>query len=179
GLILTFFDKNKKRLDPTVCVNALYIAYVVNRGEDLKIQKNKEFIIDYIINNNGNLYYSSRYLSLYFIVKLHESFPNCFKNINIKEIIKKEIKQKKYINRSLDLACKIIICNKLGIDNDEELNKLVSLQLDNGSWECDTVYTTSSKKVSIFGEDNIHFANNFLATAFAIKAIETSYTQNI
>jgi FMN phosphatase YigB (HAD superfamily) len=175
GIILTFFDNNKKRLDPTVCVNALYIAYIVNRGEELKIQKNKEFIIDYITNNKGNLYYSSRYLSLYFIVKLHKTFPNCFKNINIKEIIKKEIKQKKYINRPLDLACKIIICNKLGIDNDNDLDNLISLQLDDGSWEYSTIYTTSSEDISIFGDNNIHFVNNFLTTAFAMKAIETSY----
>ena len=65
----------------------------------------------------------------------------------------------------LDLAQRVIIGNKLGIDIDWEMTKLLSLQQPNGSLPMDSMFRLGSGKG--------YFGSPALTTAFFIQALNT------
>lgn len=60
------------------------------------------------------------------------------------------------------IKMRIIACNNLGIQSSKEKAKLVSFQLEDGSWPAYSYFTGSNSR---------YFGSREISTAFAIKAL--------
>jgi hypothetical protein len=65
---------------------------------------------------------------------------------------------------AIALAMRILVCDYVGIRDDIDLTRLLTLQCDDGGWEIGWIYR--------FGSSSVKVGSRGLATALAINAIE-------
>ncbi len=156
--------QREQRLDPIVSINAQILATLLGKGDEFPA--NKGFIINHLISNNylhGTRYYHSPDTFLYFLARLAELDLELNRLINNKLTF--ALKQRlKSTCHPLDLAQRMIVGNRLGIDIDWEMEKLLSLQKNNGSLPMDAMFRLGSGKG--------YFGSPVLTTAFFIQALK-------
>jgi hypothetical protein len=160
-----YFDYARPRVDPVVCVNVLTLFYVNGRGSDL--HKALDYVYS-VLNSrsylDGTRYYSGAEPFLYFLGRLilnsgsvRQRFEPLFQQ-RLRERIGKD-------GDSLALSMRILACSAVGMVDEFDLWKLLTLQTSNGSWEDGWTYK--------YGSSGILIGNDGLTTAFAINAIES------
>jgi len=164
GIIQVYFDHSRPRVDPVVCVNVLTLFHENGRGSDL--HKTLDYVYSVLQRRSyldGTRYYAGAEAFLYFLSRLisrsrsvRQRFEPLFQQ-RIRERITKD-------GDSLALAMRVLACSTVGVVNEFDMWKLLTLQSNNGSWVDGWLYK--------YGSSGILIGNHGLTTAFAINAIE-------
>ncbi len=125
-------NERQNRIDPVVSANALYLANLLGRGEEMK--QTEQWLLETLHTSSyqsGTRYYQSPDSFLYFMGRLAK-FQDLSDKINDKlaEQVQQRIGKTEY---PLDLAMRITLADSLGVDNDSEKRKLLLLQEQGGS----------------------------------------------
>ncbi|KAJ7901877.1 Haloacid dehalogenase-like hydrolase-domain-containing protein [Mycena olivaceomarginata] len=168
GIVLTYFDHQRPRFDPVVCVNVLTLFYAYNREAEL--QPTLQWICEVLKNRaylEGTRYYETAECFLYFLSRLLLSSSDEALHAALSPILKERLQERIGVEGdALQLAMRIVACTSLGLRNTVDLRTLRGLQCEDGGFEIGWVYK--------YGSSNIKIGNRGLTTALAIKAIEMS-----
>jgi len=113
----------------------------------------------------GTRYYETPECFLYFISRLLSKSGDPDLHALLKPLLKERIQER--IGAEGDssaLSMRILTCDFVGIRDEVDLRKLLTLQCEDGGWEIGWIYK--------FGVSGICIGNRGLSTALAIKAIE-------
>ncbi|KAF7376184.1 Alpha-D-glucose-1-phosphate phosphatase YihX [Mycena sanguinolenta] len=168
--IQTYFDHQRPRFDPVVCVNVLTLFYAYNRETEL--HSTLQWICEVLRNRaylEGTRYYETAECFLYFLSRLLLSSNDQALHEALGALLKERLQERIGVEGdALQLAMRIVACNSMGVRNTVDLRKLRELQCEDGGFEIGWMYK--------YGSSNIKIGNRGLTTAFAIKAIEMSAT---
>jgi len=169
GILKVWFEPCPKEnaKDNIAIANALYFLNLM--GRRTYTMKNEDYMLEILKNKsylNGSLYYDSPDTFLYCLSKLTR-----FKEINERfgETLKKEIKERiDSTDWPLDLAMRVSVANRLDINNDAEIEKLLNLQEKDGGWPIDSLYHYRRKP----GRTRIgYFGSRSMTTAFSLEVL--------
>ncbi|KAI0310794.1 HAD-like domain-containing protein [Amylostereum chailletii] len=166
GIIQTYFDHKRRRMDPVVCINVLSLFYSYDRGTELAATQRWVFdVLKHRAYLDGTRYYETAESFLYFLGRLlkmtangdvHRLFPSL-----LKERLQERIGAP---GDALALAMRIVACATVGIRDEIDLRRLLAMQHEDGSWGPGGVYK--------YGSSGISIGNRGLATALALEAIQ-------
>ncbi|EAW17241.1 uncharacterized protein NFIA_006050 [Aspergillus fischeri NRRL 181] len=169
GIVMTYFDATRPRTDPMVCVNILRLFYHYSRGMDPSLRATKDWVHQVLLNFayiHGTRYYTSPDVFLYYVSKLVQENPGSDICRAIVPLLTSRLRARVNADGdSIALAMRIIACQALGIPDELDLQKLLSLQSEDGGWEVGWLCCT--------GKRGIRIGNRGVATALAIHAIES------
>jgi hypothetical protein len=166
GLVQVWLSKDRQnRIDPIVSANALYLANLLGRGDEM--QQTEQWLIETLHTGayqSGTRYYQSPDSFLHFMGRLTK-FPELAVKMKAKlaEQLRQRIGKTEY---PLDLAMRTALADSLGIDNDSEKQKLLRLQGQGGSWPADALFH--------YGGQQGYFGSKALTTAFSIKGLKSA-----
>lgn len=158
-------NQRQNRIDPVVSANALYLAHLLGRGEEMN--QTEKWLMETLHSGSyqtGTRYYQSPDSFLYFMGKLAK-FPELSDKMKAKlaEQLQQRIGKTEY---PLDLAMRTALADSLGINNDSEKQKLLRLQDQGGSWPADALFH--------YGGQQGYFGSKALTTAFSIKGLRSA-----
>ncbi|MEK7606738.1 MAG: hypothetical protein AAB444_00875 [Patescibacteria group bacterium] len=166
GLVQVWLSHERQnRIDPVVSANALYLAQLLGRGEEMR--QTEQWLLETLHTGayqSGTRYYQSPDSFLHFMGRLSK-FPDLLDKTKAKlaEQLQQRIGKTEY---PLDLAMRAALADSLGIDNDSEKQKLLRLQKQGGSWPADALFQ--------YGSQRGYFGSKTLTTAFSIRALEST-----
>ncbi|KAJ7924857.1 Haloacid dehalogenase-like hydrolase-domain-containing protein [Mycena leptocephala] len=167
GIIMTYFDHQRPRFDPVVCVNVLTLFYKYNREAEL--QPTLQWICEVLRNRaylDGTRYYETAECFLYFLSRLLLSSSDMALHTALGPMLKERLQERIGAEGdALQLAMRIVACASVGVRDDADLRTLLTLQHEDGGFEIGWMYK--------YGSSNIKIGNRGLTTALAIKAIES------
>ncbi|KAH0542991.1 hypothetical protein FGG08_002679 [Glutinoglossum americanum] len=166
GIILTYFDHTRPRLDPAVCANVLSLFYLYGRGHQLT--RTFQWVCKVLLNRaylDGTRYYCTPECFLWFVSRMirFSGSPEVHQQLN--PLLRDRVQER--IGASGDamaLAMRILVCKSVGIRNEVDARSLLPLQCEDGGWELGWMYKhpTTLTRVGSRG----------LTTALAINAIK-------
>ncbi|KAJ5085721.1 HAD-like domain-containing protein [Penicillium argentinense] len=166
GNVQAYFDKSRPRVDAVIALNVLTLFHKYGRGHELP--DTMEWIYNILINRayvNGTRYYPNAEWFLYYLTRLlHMSSDPSLKE-RIEPPLRKRVAER--IGVAGDAYClgmRVLTCNKLGIANYPDRQKLGSIQQQDGGWEASCMY--------LFPGAERKVGNRGATTAFAVKALE-------
>lgn len=161
----TYFDRSRPRVDPVVCVNVLRAFYKHGRGHEL--QNTLRWVRDVLKSRayiEGTRYYPTPEAFLYFLGRLLESANDVCLHRELFLILRERVKERVGLpGDALCLAMRLLTCQYVGITDEADLEKLCSMQCEDGGWEPGWVYR--------YGKTDVRIGNRGLATALAVKAL--------
>ncbi|KAI0602066.1 HAD-like domain-containing protein [Biscogniauxia sp. FL1348] len=140
GIMQTYFCDDRPRTAPEVCCNILRAFYRFGKGEDPRIRKTKDWVVQCLANRAcvyGNRFYSTPESFLYFVSRLYvecESLPFREELEVIKDALLERINVP---TNPLALALRISACQLIGLERSlyrQDMAKLMSLQCEDGGW---------------------------------------------
>ncbi len=164
-------DSRLPQTDPIVSINAEILAVML--GKRNISERNRSFIINHLKSGRywqGTRYYHSPDAFLYFLTRLSK-YDQQFANQIFPSLQAAAYERRQTTCHPLDLAHRLIVFGWTGIDYGFELEKLLSLQQQDGSLPADAMFR--------FGAVRGYFGSQYLSTAFFIKALETIKNQRI
>ncbi|KAG1881344.1 HAD-like domain-containing protein [Suillus tomentosus] len=165
GIIQTYFDHRRPRVDPVVCVNALTLFYSYGRGHQL--DRTLHWIREVLLHRaylDGTRYYATPECFLYFLGRLLEISSDIYLAVYIKPLLIERVRERIGADGdALALSMRLRLCAYLGLHNDVDLRTLLSLQCEDGGWEIGWIYK--------YGSSGIRIGNRGLTTSLAVKAI--------
>ncbi|KAH6908742.1 HAD-like domain-containing protein [Coprinopsis sp. MPI-PUGE-AT-0042] len=136
GIMQTYFDASRPRVDPVVCAN---------------LTKTLEYVLESV---------SSPRLARLLMKTKDDELKNA-----LFPLLKKRVEARKDLEvDAMTLALRLMACNFVGVKNQEAVDKLLSLQCEDGGWELGWIYK--------YGSSGWLIGNRGLTTAYAIKAIQ-------
>ncbi|KAI0058103.1 HAD-like protein [Artomyces pyxidatus] len=160
-----YFDEQRPRIDPVVCVNVLSLFYSRGRGSELPQALDwVESTLQHRAYLEGTRYYQTAESFLFFVSRLLLSSNDEELHTRLKPLLKERLQER--IGSSADslaLAMRIIACASLGIRDEVDLRQLLPLQMEDGGWDASGVYK--------YGSSGVMLGNRGLTTAFALNAI--------
>ncbi|KAJ7665709.1 Haloacid dehalogenase-like hydrolase-domain-containing protein [Mycena rosella] len=173
GIVQTYFDHGRPRIDPVVCVNILTVFYSNGRGQELC--KTLDWVYAVLLNRaylEGTRYYLTGECFLYFIMRLLQQSNDPHLDSMLKPLLKQRVEEN--IGKpgdALALAMRILVCNYVAIRSETDLGSLLSLQCEDGGWEVGWIYR--------YGSSGIKIGNRGLTTALAINAVDSAKKSKI
>lgn len=166
GIILTYFDISRARMDPVVCVNVLTLFCSHNRGAELAPTRNWVFdVLKHKAYLDGTRYYKTPEAFLYFLTRLLLAAQSDDFASYIRPVLADRLRERIGApGDALSLAMRVIACARMGVKNTVDLQRLLSLQREDGSW--------GPGEMCKYGSSGITIGNFGLSTALAIQAIE-------
>ncbi|KAJ5745274.1 Haloacid dehalogenase-like hydrolase-domain-containing protein [Penicillium odoratum] len=170
GLIMTFYDKSRPRIDPVVCVNVLRAFYKYGRGKDL--QRTQQWIRQVLYHRaylDGTRYYPTAEAFLYFLGRFLETIYGKEFELyrDLKSLAAERVRERIGADGDpLCLAMRILAGKMAGVENPTDSSTLRSMQCEDGGWDASVVYR--------YGSSGLNIGNRGLTTALAIQALETS-----
>lgn len=165
GIIQTYFDHRRPRVDPVVCVNALTLFYYYGRGHQL--DRTLHWIHEVLLHRaylDGTRYYATPECFLYFLGRLLEISSDVYLAVYIKPLLIERVRERIGADGdALALSMRLRLCAYLGLHNDVDLRTLLPLQCEDGGWEIGWIYK--------YGSSGIRIGNRGLTTSLAVKAI--------
>ena len=162
----TYFDRQRPRIDPVVCVNALSLFYRHGRGRELV--KTLRWVHEVLLHRaylDGTYYYEGSDIFLFYLGRLLGCTPDAELHHWLEPLLKERIQERVGQNGSaLNLAMRLLTCNMFGIEDQVDLEVLLSLQCEDGGWGLDWIYR--------YGTSGIKLGNRGVTTALAVSAIE-------
>ena len=163
--IQTYFDRERPRVDAGICVNVLTLFYTYGRGSE--VQPVLFWIRDILLHRaylEGTKYFNTPECFFFLITRLLASSEDSKLHEMLDPLLEARVRERIGTEGdALALAMRVLACDYVGIRNDVDLRKLLSLQCIDGGWEIGWVYHYGS---------GISVGNRGLTTALAIKAIE-------
>ncbi|KAH7931185.1 HAD-like protein, partial [Leucogyrophana mollusca] len=167
GIIQTYFDHTRPRIDPVVCVNALMLFYTFGRASEL--QQTLQWVHRLLLHRaylDGTRYYTAPESFLFFLARLLERAQDPELDALLKPLLRKRIQEQIGKNGdSVALAMRVLACVAMGLQEEVEVDmrSLLGMQCEDGGWEAGWVYRQGSTGIKI--------GNRGLATALAVKAV--------
>lgn len=165
GIIEVYFDRERPRLDPIVCANALNFLFLMGVKSHPIINSTKQYILDFLWEDrwkNGTRYYSSPDAFLYSLSGLVYRYPEYMKKFK-SYLLRALTERVNCSERPLELAMRIISGYYLGLENRLDYLKLLDCQLSDGGWSMDSMFVAPKSQRQ--------FGSRELTTAFALEAI--------
>ncbi|KZT29007.1 HAD-like protein [Neolentinus lepideus HHB14362 ss-1] len=166
GIVMTYFDHNRPRFDPVVCVNVLSLFYTHNRSSQL--QGTLSWVREVLLNRaylEGTRYYASAECFLYFLSRLLRKANDPELRDFFYDLLRERVQERIGVEGdALALAMRILTCAAVGIRDDVDMRSLLPLQCEDGGWEMGWIYK--------YGSSDVNIGNRGLATAFAMTAIK-------
>ncbi|KAF8812869.1 HAD-like protein [Phlegmacium glaucopus] len=163
GIIQVYFDHSRPRIDPICCVNILCLFYANGRGGELhetfdwvtKVLENRAYI-------SGTYYYVGGDLFLFFLSRLLQSSSEVRQRLGptFKERIMERFGREA---DSVSLAARILAAIAVDIVDHRDLETLLSMQREDGSWGDSWIYKAPGTAMRI--------RNDSVTTALSIHAI--------
>jgi len=161
-----YFDHHRPRFDPVACVNILNLFYTY--GRESQLQQTLKWVHEVLLNRaylEGTRYYETPECFLYFISRLLSGSSDPDLHALLKPLLKERTQERVGAEGdSLALSMRILTCDFVGIRNEVDLRRLLTLQCEDGGWEVGWIYK--------FGKSGIRIGNRGLSTALAIKAVK-------
>jgi hypothetical protein len=169
GIIMTYFDSKRPRVDPIVCVNATRFFYKYDRGENTPaLEPTKSWISDvlfYRAYQDGTYYYPTGDVFLYLFSRLLTANPDSDIYRNTSALLRERLQERIGTpGDALELALRVIACADMSITNVVDLRKLEGMQEEDGAWPIGWLCQT--------GKISLKIGNKGVTTAFAVKALE-------
>ncbi|TGO17743.1 hypothetical protein BTUL_0015g00790 [Botrytis tulipae] len=165
GTFQTYFDRDRKRVDPIVSANILACFYTYDRGH--KFENTLQLIHSMLLDRSyiqGTRYYPSPDCCLGFIGRLLRSSSDPHLQMTLGPLLKSRVRERLGLEgNALDLAMRIITCIQMGVDCEEDRCALLKLQCDDGSWEAGWMYQ--------YGTNGMKIGNCGVTTAMAVAAL--------
>lgn len=166
GVIQIYYEPEKQqhsqRIDEVALANILNIIYLCNMEEYAR--PTEERVLGFLESGEyliGSRYYPSPDTFLYFLSRLLK-YPRTHKLLN-KVLTGATLDRIGKTGSPLDAAMRITTCLELGLDNEQDLQTLISGQESNGSWKAEALYR--------YGTKEIYFGSKEITTAFALEAL--------
>uniref|UniRef100_A0A0W0FH08 Threonine dehydratase n=2 Tax=Moniliophthora roreri TaxID=221103 RepID=A0A0W0FH08_MONRR len=166
GIVQTYFDHTRPRFDAVVCVNVLGLFYTYDRGYQLT--ETLQWVREVLYHRaylDGTRYYETPECFLYFLGRLLKKSGDTELHTDMKGLLKERVQERVGAQGdSLQLAMRILTCLSVGLRNELDLQALLALQYEDGSWVDGGMYK--------YGSSGVKITNRGLTTALAIKAVE-------
>ena len=169
GIIMTYFDTKRPRIDPIVCVNAVRFFYKYGRGEGTPaLEPTKSWISEVLFYRaylDGTYYYPAGEVFLYLFSRL--LIANVGSDIyrSTASLLRERLQERiGTTGDALELAMRVIACIDMGMKNEVDLRRLEGMLEEDGAWPVGWLCQT--------GKISLKIGNKGVTTAFAVKAIE-------
>jgi hypothetical protein len=155
------------RVDAAVCVNALYLFYLLEREGD--VAASEEFIWEHLTGPNfahGTRYYSSPDIFLLFLSRLVRDFaqPRWRFTAMLEERLRERFGAPD--SNVLELAARVSAAANIGLVAEQDIGDLVRYQRADGSWPAAPCFR--------FGRQERYFGGDSLSTAWGVRALAVS-----
>jgi FMN phosphatase YigB (HAD superfamily) len=166
GLVLTYFDESRPRVDPIVEVNVVRFFYHYKRGTD--VQHELKYVRNVLLNRayiDGTPAYNTSDPFLFFLSCLIHDNPDAAELRSLQGPIAAALRERVgQRNDSFAVATRVLACQTMGVWADPDIAYLKTLQDSDGGWEMGWVcrYGRTKKRIGSRG----------VPTAYAIKALE-------
>lgn len=140
GILQGYLSKDKARVDILMCVNGLALFNEYGRGHQLAATE--DWIYNVLLTRafrDGTHYYPSPDLFLYFVSRMLRKAPNLRERFGsvLRDCVLERMEAGSDV---LALASRLIAAARCGVRNDHNMEKLLALQKEDGSWEAGVVY---------------------------------------
>ncbi|KAF9040811.1 HAD-like protein [Panaeolus papilionaceus] len=167
GIVKTYFDSTRPRIDPIVCINALTLFYQYRRESELSATL--DWVLDVFKNKaytNGTYYYTTPECFLYFFSRLLDVAPNLRRTYG--SLFREHCRERVGADGdAFSLALRIVIMNKEGETSGNDMEKLLELQDRDGGFKIGWGF-----KAPVAG---ILIGNRLLTTVLALKALKYKF----
>lgn len=170
GIIQLYYDPNRPRVVPEVVTNVLTFFYTFGRGHEL--EKCLEYVYSVLQNRSHHptRYYFTPEPFFYYLHRLLKASdaPELQK---IKELLITRVEERigTETDNAICLAIRLLVCQYLDIPNHEDMEALIQLQEEDGSFGVGWYYA--------FGRTNIKIGHRGYTCALATEAIR-AYIKN-
>ncbi|KAK5166035.1 uncharacterized protein LTR77_008296 [Saxophila tyrrhenica] len=167
GILHTYYDHVRPRIDPIVCINVLRLFSKYGRASELS--RTAQWVRDVLYHRaylNGTRYYPTAEAFLYFFSRYLETTEETVLRdkpdliVVLKQCLTERLGTK---GDALCIAMRLLAGAYVGIHSPLDLAALRSMQCEDGGWEAGCVYR--------YGSTGISIGNRGLATALAVGAI--------
>lgn len=162
-------DSRQKQIDHVVATNIMYLAHLL--GRSVEIEPSKNWVHQVLESNeylNGSRYYNSPSAFLFALSRVASRFDS-FRQDFQGQLYTSVAKRVGAEDRPINIAMVIMAAKSLGINTEEDQEKLLRMQNEDGSWPADALFR--------FGSKERYFGSRALTTAYAIRALEVCHTQ--
>ncbi|KAK0185494.1 Haloacid dehalogenase-like hydrolase-domain-containing protein [Armillaria mellea] len=168
GIVQTYFDCNRPRIDPVVCVNVLSLFHSYGRGNE--INPTLEWVHQVLLHRaylQGSRYYETAECFLFFLYRFISSCDSLVIHNRFYPLLKARVMERIGTEGDgLALAMRLIVCNFTKVKNEIDLQTLRDLQQEDGGWDSGLIYR--------YGSSGLRIGNRGLTTVMAIHAIQCS-----
>lgn len=140
GILQGYLSEDKVRIDILTCVNGLTLFNEYGRGHQLAATEEWIFkVLDTRAFRDGTHYYPSPDVFLYFVSRLLRKAPNLRERFGpvLRDCV---LERTEADGDALALASRLVAAARCGVRNDHNMEKLLVLQKEDGSWEAGVVY---------------------------------------
>ncbi|KAF9816899.1 hypothetical protein IEO21_03773 [Rhodonia placenta] len=166
GIMLTYYDVSRPRIDPIVNVNVLTLFYLYGRGREL--DSALDWVRDILATRahlDGSYYYPSPDLFLYLVSRLLSVSADTHLHGQLAALLAMHVAERIGMpGDAMARACRVLVCMRCGVENVADMRALREMQNDDGGWDVGWLYK--------LGRSDVHIGNRGVATALAVKALE-------
>ncbi|KAH7299338.1 hypothetical protein KP509_24G006200 [Ceratopteris richardii] len=181
GIVQVYFDIERPRIDPVAIANVLYLFHLAGRGHE--VERSERFLEQVLLHRayeDGTIYYNLPESFLLHVARLVNKFPDHFGDNGMKSLLQKRLSEHlaalltdtESTLYAISLAMCMRACLLCDVEGSEHhilmkeaRRRLVGLQRQDGSWDCDPYYRYGSNSRSWIG-------NEGLTTAYALLALD-------
>ncbi len=134
GILETYLTEDRVRIDGTACANAITLFNQFGRGHEAKATEDWIFkVLQSRAYREGTRYYPNGDFFLYFVSRLLYKAPHLapWFRATLKACV---LERTGAPGDALSFACRIIVGARVGVGNDLDFERLMALQLEDGSW---------------------------------------------
>ncbi|KAK0185517.1 HAD-like domain-containing protein [Armillaria mellea] len=162
GIVQTYFDHDRPRIDPVVCVNVLHLFYSYARLQ--------QWVYEVLLHRayiQGSRYYETAECFLFFLYRFISDCEDPVIHSRFYPLLKERVMERiGAVGDGLALAMRLIVCDFTGVRNDIDLQTLRTFQCEDGGWDTGLIYK--------YGSSGLSIGNRGLTTAMALQAIQCS-----
>lgn len=142
GILQGYLSDDKVRIDILMCVNGLSLFNEYGRGHELAATENWLYnVFVHRAFRDGTHYYPSPDLFLYFVSRLLRKAPNSSLRERFGPMLRDCVLERTEADGdALALACRVIAAARCGVSDERNLERLLSLQMEDGEWEGGVLY---------------------------------------
>ncbi|KAI0809196.1 HAD-like domain-containing protein [Irpex lacteus] len=162
GIIRTFVDAQCGRLDPVICANVLALFHLHGRGSQLK--DTEAWVCNALRHRSyldGTRYYTLPESFLYSVSRLIKVCQDGALRKVLEPLLQERLQERIGLPSDIPaLTLRVVACAAVGISPATDVQQLLSLQLEDGSW--------TSRKIDPSASN---IGGRCIATALALKAV--------
>ncbi|KAH8988101.1 HAD-like domain-containing protein [Lactarius akahatsu] len=163
---MIYFDAERTRTDPIVCLNILRLFYSRGRGHELPHTLDWVLgVLEHRAYLDGTRYYETAECFLFFAAQLLRATPDPNLHARLAPLLRARIEERTGAasGDALALAMRVLAGSIVGLRLAHDLALLLPLQCEDGGWGPSWIYK--------YGSSGVKIGNRGLTTALALNAI--------